>query len=325
MLYGKLRPYLNKVATPDFAGRCTTELVPLLPDKSVDRDWLAWYLRRPETVDFAMRGKTGSRMPRANMREFMGMEIPIPPLAEQRRVVARLNARMAVVERAKAAAREILDAADALNAAIVRELMPSIGHQLADFWKWAKLGEVSEIVYGYTARANPNALGPKYLRITDIQDGAVDWSRVPSCEISRRDEEKKSLRHGDIVVARTGSTGKSFLVRQPPRSVLASYLLRVRVNDSVSPEYLAYFFNTDSYWQHISSASRGSVQANVNAKILGNMPIPIPPLAEQRRIAALIDERLAASARIAAAARGGLDEIEAMPSALLRRALGDGG
>ena len=124
VLYGKLRPYLNKVATPDFAGRCTTELVPLLPAKSVDRDWLAWYLRRPETVDFAMRGKTGSRMPRANMREFMGMEIPLPPLPEQRRVVARLNARMAVAERAKAAAREILEAADALNAAIVRELMP---------------------------------------------------------------------------------------------------------------------------------------------------------------------------------------------------------
>ena len=79
VLYGKLRPYLNKVALPDFSGRCTTELVPLLPAKSVDRDWLAWQLRRPETVDFAMRGKTGSRMPRANMREFMGMSISLPP------------------------------------------------------------------------------------------------------------------------------------------------------------------------------------------------------------------------------------------------------
>ena len=124
VLYGKLRPYLNKVALPDFAGRCTTELVPLLPAESVDRDYLAWQLRKPESVDFAMSGKTGSRMPRANMREFMGMSIPLPPLAEQRRVVARLNAQMAVVERAKRAAREILDAAEALNAAIVRELMP---------------------------------------------------------------------------------------------------------------------------------------------------------------------------------------------------------
>ena len=147
-------------------------------------------------------------------------------------------------------------------------------------WKWVRLGDLSEIVYGYTASANPDAPGPKYLRITDIKDGTVDWSQVPSCEINQSDEAKKELRHGDIVVARTGSTGKSLLVRQPPRAVLASYLLRIRVNDSVFPEYLAYFFNSARYWSHIADSSRGSVQANVNARILGNMPIP-PPAARR--------------------------------------------
>ena len=184
-------------------------------------------------------------------------------------------------------------------------------------WERVRLGDISEIVYGYTARANPDAVGPKYLRITDIQDGAVDWSRVPSCEISPRDESKKGLRHGDIVVARTGSTGKSFLVSQPPRAVLASYLLRVRVNDSVLPEYLAYFFNSDRYWSHISDASRGSVQANVNARILGNMPIPIPPLAEQRRIVARLNAQMAVVERAKAAAREILDAADALNAAIV--------
>ena len=86
-MYGKQRPYLNKVVLPDFLGRCTTELFPLLPLKGVERTYLAWLLRCEDTVDEAMRGKTGPRMPRTDMRTFMKMVIPLPPLSEQRRIV----------------------------------------------------------------------------------------------------------------------------------------------------------------------------------------------------------------------------------------------
>ena len=85
VLYAKLRPYLNKVATPRFAGRCSTELVPLLPRRGIDRDFLAYLLRRRETVAFVMSSVTGSRMPRADMRLLMSMQVPLPPLDEQRR------------------------------------------------------------------------------------------------------------------------------------------------------------------------------------------------------------------------------------------------
>jgi hypothetical protein len=74
VLYGKLRPYLNKVALPDFAGRCTTELIPLLPSVEMSREFLVWILRRQETVDMAMRGRTGSRMPRADMGDLLSLE-----------------------------------------------------------------------------------------------------------------------------------------------------------------------------------------------------------------------------------------------------------
>ena len=91
VLYAKLRPYLNKVATPDFAGRCSTELIPLLPRLDVDREYLAHLLRRKETVAFVMSSVTGSRMPRANMKALMSMPVPHPSLDEQRRIVDILN------------------------------------------------------------------------------------------------------------------------------------------------------------------------------------------------------------------------------------------
>jgi type I restriction enzyme S subunit len=109
VLYGKLRPYLNKVALPDFEGRCTTELIPLLPRPDVSREFLAWLLRRPQTVEAAMREKTGARMPRANMRHILSLPVMVPVrLQEQQRLAAEMDARMSLVAEAKAACREQL-------------------------------------------------------------------------------------------------------------------------------------------------------------------------------------------------------------------------
>ena len=98
VLYGKLRPYLNKVALPDFPGRCTTELIPLLPSNKLERRSLFWLLLRPETVQIAMNGKTGARMPRADMELLLSMGIPLPPLDTQREIVAELEAERVLVE-----------------------------------------------------------------------------------------------------------------------------------------------------------------------------------------------------------------------------------
>ena len=120
VLYGKLRPYLNKVALPDFTGRCTTEIIPLLPADSTDRYYLAWILRRDETVVAAMRQRTGSRMPRADMDDLLSLEIPLPPLEEQKRIAGILNEQMAAVERARKAIEEELDGINKLPAALLR-------------------------------------------------------------------------------------------------------------------------------------------------------------------------------------------------------------
>jgi hypothetical protein len=98
VLYGKLRPYLNKVAMPDFSGRCTTELIPLLPSKKLERGFLFWLLLRPETVQVAMNGKTGARMPRADMGVLLAMEIPLPTIEVQRQIVAELESERSLVE-----------------------------------------------------------------------------------------------------------------------------------------------------------------------------------------------------------------------------------
>lgn len=120
ILYGKLRPYLNKVALPNFHGRCTTELIPLLPKQNIHREFLALLLRQPKTVDWVMHEKTGSRMPRANMKRLMKLEFPLPPLPEQKQIAAALNAKMAIAKQTRAAAEAELEAIEALPGALLR-------------------------------------------------------------------------------------------------------------------------------------------------------------------------------------------------------------
>ena len=120
ILYGKLRPYLNKVALPTFSGRCTTEFIPLLPCPNVSRRYLGWLLRRPETVAFAMQGKTGSRMPRANIKELLTLPVPIPKDIEtQERLADEIDVEMMKIKKAKEALQEQLALIEELSQRIL--------------------------------------------------------------------------------------------------------------------------------------------------------------------------------------------------------------
>ncbi|WP_298465645.1 restriction endonuclease subunit S [uncultured Erythrobacter sp.] len=175
-----------------------------------------------------------------------------------------------------------------------------------------KLGQVASVNYGYTESASSEAIGPKFLRITDIQDGNVDWTAVPYCEIDQRDFDKHKLEAGDIVFARTGATtGKSFLIQEPPASVPASYLIRLRITDNeLSPDYLALFFQTSAYWEAIKQGSSGSAQGGFNASKLKELEVPLPPLEEQKRIVAVLDQAFAALDRARANAEANLADAE---------------
>jgi len=116
------------------------------------------------------------------------------------------------------------------------------------------LNEIAESVsYGITASARVEQVGPKFLRITDIQNGLVDWGDVPWCECDGNRLKAARLQRGDIVFARTGATtGKSFLINDcPEEAVFASYLIRVRLGKKADPGYVSQFFQTADYWNQI--------------------------------------------------------------------------
>ncbi len=178
--------------------------------------------------------------------------------------------------------------------------------KLPEGWEWSTLKDiVSSITYGHTASATDEPVGPRFLRITDIQNGSVNWEIVPYCECD--DVDKYALKNGDIVIARTGATtGKSFLIGDlAERSVFASYLIRLETLEDLSAVYLSQFMQTPHYWQQITTVSKGSAQPGANASILSKLAIPVSPLPEQRRIVSKIESLQERSSR----ARRAISEV----------------
>lgn len=166
----------------------------------------------------------------------------------------------------------------------VKCIEDEIPFEIPDGWVWTRLGNLcAAIQYGLSNSAEPKG-SHKFLRITDIQNGMVNWDAVPFTSTS--DPDVYLLKPGDIVFARTGATvGKSFLITETPYpSVYASYLIRIRLLGDLPSEYIYQFFDSACYWSQITDKSVGVGQPNCNGTALKELFIPLPPINEQLRI-----------------------------------------
>ena len=293
VLYGKLRPYLNKVATPDFAGKCSTELVPLLPRDGVDRDFLAHLLRRQDTVDFVMAAVTGSRMPRADMHVLLSMRVPRLPIQEQRRIVAVLN-RTAKVERLRDQAAERM-----------REFVPALFVKMfgdpaenAKGWVTESLGELVERgpQNGLYRPKSEYGSGTPILRIDGFYDGKVNdattWQRV---RLDDRTVEKYALAEGDIVVNRVNSRpflGKSALIPQLDEpAVFESNMMRLHVDTQrLRPDFLIWMLQLKSVRALLCSNAKDAInQSSINQGDVKRLVVILPPIELQGEFVEAVD------------------------------------
>ncbi len=167
-----------------------------------------------------------------------------------------------------------------------------IPFELPEGWEWTRLGCITDVIqYGFSNSAESTG-DYRFLRITDIQNGCVNWDTVP---FTCTDEPEKYLLHkDDIVFARTGATvGKSFLITDLPyASVYASYLIRIRLINGISANYIYHFFNSYCYWEQVTDKAVGVGQPNCNGTALRELFIPLPSQAEQNRIVPVADNLL---------------------------------
>ena len=325
VLYSKLRPYLNKVVIPEEAGVGTSELIPMLPDPNrLDREYLAYYLRSSLFLDFANANTRGANLPRIAMKELWKHEIPIPEsLGEQRRIVARIMECMKRVEEIEGLRVEAVEEAGAIYPSRCHDFFNTKAQ--TEGWSSVSIGDLAiSIQYGYTQSATKNPVGPQFLRITDIQNHAVNWETVPYCEADAKQTAKYKLAANDILFARTGATtGKSFLIENdPPLSVFASYLIRLQIDQKrVLPRLVYHFFQSPLYWDQIRQNMRGGAQPNINSKVLASIKLTIPAdFDAQQDIVDRLDEAFAISMGLGNSQQRQREAIGFIRESILRKA-----
>lgn len=290
-----------------------------------------------------LKSKAKSMIPGIERTNVLNLPFPMPPLAEQKRIVAKIEELLPYIDRYEAAWSRLEDfnkrfptdmQKSILQLAIQGKLVPQrpeegtgealyqqiqnekqslirsgklkkekplpeisdteIPFDIPESWKWVRWGDLSKsIQYGYNAPALPTGR-IKMIRISDIQDGQVQWDSVPYCEIDEAMIADYRLQKDDILFARTGGTvGKSYLVKTIPEdAVYAGYLIRTQYSKLLCPEYMKIFMESQLYWDQLHNGTIATAQPNCNGKTLAKMILPLPPLAEQKRIVARLEELL---------------------------------
>jgi type I restriction enzyme S subunit len=285
VLYGKLRPYLAKVALPNNSGVCTTEIIPIRPGSHLDRRFLAYYLRQPEQVERATSLSTGANLPRLSPNALAQFQIPLPPLPEQRRIAAILDEADALRAKRRAALAQLDEMARAIFVEMFGDLTSSL-----EKWPTHPLGQSVRVVGGFAFKSEDfTDSGYGVVRISNLQDGHVDLNNVVFISPERLGNGVKfEVASGSILMAMSGATtGKIGIV---PDNLCKKLYLNQRVADFrlknptlITRDFLIAVLTSEYYQNMIWQSAAGAAQPNISSKQLQEIPIPYPPLSLQEQ------------------------------------------
>ena len=276
-----------------------------------DNDPLFVYYNLSNRKDEIQASASGSAQPILNKSAFGRLSIPIPPLPEQRAIAHVLGTLDDKIElnrrtnetleamaralfkswfvdfdpvRAKMEGRwrrgESLPGLPAENYDLFPDrLVDSELGEVPEGWEVKALGDITEKPqYGYTESAQDEPVGPKFLRITDINKKPwIEWETVPYCTIGNSDYGKYRLRKGDILIARIADPGHGCMIEEDREAVFASYLIRFRPTYDRYAHFLQYWLRSDAYWDLVTGRGAGTTRVSLNAKVLSEFPLVVPP------------------------------------------------
>lgn len=157
-------------------------------------------------------------------------------------------------------------------------------------WIWNKVNQfTSEHKQGYYTKDAYTGKGTYLIRITDMNNPRIDYTKMPKLEIDEKEYSQFKVEIGDFLFARSGAIGRYGIVEEKFPAVFASYLIRFRFdNEQVSTRYFGYTYESDLCQRQLGAITQGSSNININADNIKSLSIPLPPLPEQKKIAAIL-------------------------------------
>jgi len=312
ILYGKLRPYLNKVHLADREGICSTDILVLKakPATAVPA-FIAYFLRSPLVLAQVEGLTQGANLPRLSPSALLGLTMPTPTIPEQKRIVAILDGAEKLQPLREQADRRTAD------------LIPSLFHEMfgdpatnPKGWPRCRVEQAGGVQLG-RQRAPKYQSGKwtfPYLRVANVFEDRIDLSDLLSMDFDEKDCETYRLAGGDILLNEGQSTelvGRPAMWRDEKEGCcFQNTLVRFRgIPDKAIPEFaLAVFLTYYRSGDFSKISSKTSNVAHLGAGRFSRMPFPLPPLSLQRNFAARVAGIRAMEAN-QAASRCRLDDL----------------
>ena len=289
VLFGRRRAYLKKAAVAPFDGICSGDItvIEAIPDRILP-ELLPFIIQNDELFDFAVGKSAGSLSPRVKWEHLKNYEFELPDMDKQRELAELLWA----MDATKKSYQKLIAATDELVKSQFIERFGLPDNNVKRY-RLGIIGDViSDVHYGTSAKASGDGKYI-YIRMNNITyEGTLDLADVKRIDVADSELENYVVRYGDVLFNRTNSrdlVGKTCVFDRKEPMIIAGYIIRLRMNGQVLPEYLSLFMNTRYAKKLLIGMAKGAVgQANINAKELQEIQIIIPPIDEQVQFLAFV-------------------------------------
>ena len=281
-------------------------------------EWISYYLTATDLSPWV----AGLTVPKLNQAQLRSIPLPLPPLAEQQRIVAKLDAAFAEIGKVVVLAETKETGVDELREALLASLLNYDAVQSTH----GTIGDALEVIQnGINCKQNKSGIGDKITRIETIADSDINYSRTGFSVLNGKQREKSRLIKGEILFSHINSpihVGKTAIYDGTEPLYHGINLLRLRTIDSVESSYFNFFLQSlfySGYWKQ--TAKQSVNQASVNQTDIKSVSFSYPPLAEQQRIVAKLETAVAELEAAKSAISKSQERYQALKLAILAQEL----
>lgn len=333
ILYGKLRPYLNKVVMADENGVCSTEIIPINAEPLAINKYIFYWIKSHHFLDYVNDVSYGVNMPRLGTNDGLNAPFILAPFAEQKEIVDRLDILLAQVEATRARLAHIPDNIkqfrQSVLAAAVSGKLTEDWRELnkgVERWRLVELKEAAEIIDPHPSHRTPKAVdgGVPYIGIGDLKlDGSIDFenSRKVSFDVLKEHNERYTLKAGDFIFGKIGTLGKATILPIGIDYTLSANVILIQPIEHVAtPEYLQFFLSSPSTLNEIAKQANSTSQAAFGIKKMRTFQCKLPNKEEQNEIVRRVEQLFAYADRIEQQVKAAKERVDKLTQAILAKA-----
>lgn len=286
--------------------------------------WLAWMMNSLEVRQYIQDASSGTTRQRISGGRLKVLELPTPPLAEQRRIVAKLDALDASAKRARADLDRIPTLVARAKQAILGEVFRQASKSAKELVAIEELvRQDAPICYGVVQPGDDKERGVPLVRVCDLDQGRVDWTaiRTVTPEIAAQ-YDRSRIKDGDVLVSVVGTIGRVAVAREvPPNCNIARAVARIRPkSERASSEWLSIALQAPQVQERFMADSREVARKTLNISLLKEVQIPDISIELQAEIVRRIETAFAKIDRIAAEAASARALLDRLDQAILAKA-----